>query len=470
MSRTIHNQTAAPELWGHPRGMAYIVFTEAWERFSFYGMQALLVLYLSTHLLPDNRYEHVWGMASLIDITTSIFGELSTHALATQLFGLYVGFIYAAPIIGGWIGDRITGRNHAVLAGALAMTAGHLLMAVEQFTLVAIVLLIIGSGLLKGNLAAQVGALYGPRDSRRDSAYTLYNVSINIGATIAPLVCGTLGELYGWHYGFGAAGIGMVVGLIVYVRGMRYMPVTPDRHDPSTDDADTEGSHAGTWGAVAFIFMVACLFWSVQAQVWNSYPLWLKDRVDRLIGSFEVPVTWFQSLDAFGVLLFSPVVLILWAWQKRRAREPSDRTKVFIGFVVYAAGFLLLGLGEIFSGEGLVAIIAPISLHLVLGLGFLYVGPIFMSILSRIAPPTAVGTVLGTYYLSLFIGGVVSGWLGRFYEPLGPTQFWLLHAAILLAGALVILLGGRVLNGSAARPEIAQTPHHKAAGSQQSQG
>lgn len=440
------NATVGAELWGHPRGMAYIVFTEAWERFSFYGMQALLVLYLSTHLLPDNRYEQVWGMVSLIAATKSVFGELSTHALATQLFGLYVGFVYAAPIFGGWIGDRLTGRNKAVLAGAVAMTAGHLLMALEPFTLVAIILLIIGSGLLKGNLAAQVGALYGAKDTRRDSAYTLYNVSINIGATLAPLVCGTLGELYGWHYGFGMAGVGMVVGLIVYLRGMRYMPVAMPSAAASNQQVDNPQTPVATWRAVGFIFLLACLFWSVQAQVWNSYPLWLKERVARTVGSFEVPVTWFQSLDAFGVLLFSPFVLYLWAWQKRRLREPSDRSKVLIGFLVYAAGFSLLALGELVSVDGSVAIVAPISLHLVLGLGFLYVGPIFMSILSRISPPSAVGTVLGTYYLSLFIGGVVSGWLGRFYEPLGPAQFWLLHVAILAVGALLIMVAGRFLN------------------------
>ena len=440
------NKKPSDTIWGHPRGMIYIVFTEAWERFSFYGMQALLVLYLATYLLVDERYQNVLGMVTLINITEAVFGDLKLQALATQLFGLYVGFIYLAPIVGGWIGDRLMGRKRAVLAGALSMTAGHLLMTVEAMTLIAISFLIVGSGLLKGNLAAQVGTLYAPDDTRRDRAYTLYNVSINIGATLAPLACGTLGELYGWHYGFGAAGIGMLVGLAVYLKGMAHLP------DNTEDSAQTGASDLSkAWMPLLTLFALACLFWSAQAQIWNTYPLWINERVDREVLGFLTPVTWFQSLDAFAVLLFSPVVLALWQWQQNRSLEPMDGTKLAIGFAIYASGFLLLALGEVLSNGDAVSISWPVLLHLVLGIGFVYVGPIFLSMLSRIAPDNAAGTVIGAYYVSLFVGGVVSGWLGRFYDGLNPIGFWVLHASLLVAGVIIVRLTQGMLNRSTAR-------------------
>ncbi|MEM7101116.1 MAG: peptide MFS transporter [Pseudomonadota bacterium] len=437
----------ADVVWGHPRGMIYIIFTEAWERFSFYGMQALLVLYLANHLLVDQRYQAVFGMPTLIEATEAVFGTLAQQALATQLFGLYVGFIYLAPIIGGWIGDRWVGRKRAVLAGALSMSAGHLLMTQEALTLVAIIFLIIGSGLLKGNLAAQVGMLYAPDDSRRDRAYTLYNVSINIGATLAPLACGTLGELYGWHYGFGAAGVGMLVGVVVYLKGMPYLPDDPA--ESSTRDANDGLKTA--WAPLLSLFLLACLFWSAQAQIWNSYPLWISARVDRDVLGFVTPVTWFQSLDSFAVLVFSPIVLILWRWQQQHGREPLDASKLAIGFFIYACGFALLSLGELLSAGNSVLLVWPILLHFVLGAGFVYVGPIFLSMLSRIAPNNAAGTIIGAYYVSLFVGGVTSGWLGRFYEDLGPLGFWLIHAGLLIAGMVIIQSTRDVLNRSTAR-------------------
>ncbi|HKX55023.1 MAG TPA: oligopeptide:H+ symporter, partial [Xanthomonadales bacterium] len=209
---------------GHPKGLGYIVFTEAWERFSFYGMQALLVLYMATYLLHPGKVESVIAFTGLHKVLVAIFGDLSTQALATQMFGIYVGLIYLTPVFGGLLGDRYLGRTRAVLMGAGLMAAGHFLMAIESAFLFALTALILGSGLLKGNLAAQVGGLYDKADQRRDSAFSIYNVAINLGATVAPLVCGTLGELYGWHYGFGLAGFGMLIGTGIYLKGRKYLP------------------------------------------------------------------------------------------------------------------------------------------------------------------------------------------------------------------------------------------------------
>ncbi|HEV3311632.1 MAG TPA: oligopeptide:H+ symporter, partial [Chloroflexota bacterium] len=209
---------------GHPRGLAYIALTEAWERFSFYGMQALLVLYMTGRLLKPGVIEGVAGFISFRTGLELVFGRLSTQALASQIFGLYIGLIYLLPILGGLIGDRLVGRRRAVMMGAVMMAIGHFMMAVEVVFLPALAALIVGCGLLKGNLAAQVGDLYAKDDPRRDRAYTIYVTAINIGAFLAPLVCGTLGEFYGWHYGFGVAGVGMLIGLAIYVAGRRYLP------------------------------------------------------------------------------------------------------------------------------------------------------------------------------------------------------------------------------------------------------
>lgn len=222
---TLERTAGDAVFFGHPKGLAYIVFTEAWERFSFYGMQALLILYMATYLfLPENS-GNVAAFEPFRGLFETIFGPLSVQALASQVFGAYVGLVYFAPVLGGLIGDRMLGRTKAVLLGALLMAAGHFLMAFEASFLLALGTLILGSGLLKGNLAAQVGGLYDKSDKRRDSGYSIYVFSINVGAFIAPLVCGTLGEVYGWHYGFGAAGIGMMIGLAVYLSGRSHLPV-----------------------------------------------------------------------------------------------------------------------------------------------------------------------------------------------------------------------------------------------------
>jgi len=205
--------------FGHPRGLAYIVFTEAWERFSFYGMQALLVLYMAGYLLRPETVGRVVGFTGFKAAIESVLGSLSSQAFASQVFGLYVGLVFFVPVLGGLIGDRLIGRRKAVIGGALLMALGHFLMAFEAAFLFALLALILGSGLLKGNLAAQVGGLYAKSDPRRDHAFSIYCLGINLGAFVAPLVCGTIGELYGWHYGFALAGFGMLIGLAVYLGG-----------------------------------------------------------------------------------------------------------------------------------------------------------------------------------------------------------------------------------------------------------
>lgn len=440
MNTTDLDRGHSSDVLGHPRGLAYIFFTEAWERFSFYGMQALLMLYMTGHLLQAGTVENVAGFAGLKVLLESVFGQMSPQALASQIFGLYVALIYLTPIAGGLIGDRLTGRTRAVLAGAVLMATGHFMMAFEAAFLPALLALILGSGLLKGNLAAQVGQLYAKDDRRRESGYTAYVTAINIGAFVSPLVCGSLGELYGWHYGFGAAGVGMLIGIVIYLRGRRYLPA--DSHERRTGQrVALAPGDARVIVALLVLLLISSTFWIVQVQIWNIYPLWLRDYVDRTLPfNFAIPVTWFQSLDALTVLLLAPVTILFWRRQAKRNTEPGDLVKIALGCGFFGASCVLLSIGHALAVDGRVLVLWPIVFHFIVALGYLYAAPIALSLVSRAAPASVNSMMVGSYYLGIFIGGIVSGWLGRFYEPLQPVAFWLLHALIGIAGGAVILL------------------------------
>ena len=219
--------------FGHPRGLAYLAFTQVWERFSFFGMQALLTLYMVNQLLLPGHVEHVLGFAAFRSVLEAIFGPMTRLAFASQIFGLYVGFVNLTPLLGAWFGDRVLGQRRTSILGLVLMSAGHLLMASGGAFLLALLLLLFGAGCVRGNLYTQVGNLYPAGDSRQSRAFGIYLIALNVGALFAPLVCGTLGEVYGWHYGFGVAGLGMLVGLGIYIAGQRYLPPDRTRRDGS---------------------------------------------------------------------------------------------------------------------------------------------------------------------------------------------------------------------------------------------
>jgi POT family proton-dependent oligopeptide transporter len=211
---------------GHPKGLGYLAFTEGCERFSYYSMQTLLVLYMVKYLLLPGHVEHVAGLAWL---NATFFPGLTGQPLASAIFGTYTSLVYATPILGGIIADKLFGRKATLIAGGIAMAIGHFLMAFESSFLVALLALVIGVGLFKGNIASQVGALYGPNDLRRAMAFQIFYIAINVSVIAAPLVSGTLGEKVGWHWGFGAAGVVMVAGLIIYLSGSRWLPADDSR-------------------------------------------------------------------------------------------------------------------------------------------------------------------------------------------------------------------------------------------------
>jgi POT family proton-dependent oligopeptide transporter len=438
---------AARDLMGHPRGLYFLSFTEVWERFSFYGMQALLVLYMVDQALRPGHIEAIAGMSAFRAGIESVFGPLSIQALSSQIFGLYTGFVYFTPLIGGWIGDQVLGQKRTVILGAVLMALGHLLMAFEVSFLIALLVLILGSGCLKGNISAQVGALYDKTDPRKTRAFSLFNLAINIGAFIAPLVCGTVGELYGWHYGFGLAAAGMVLGLLTYLAGGRYLPadtLEPAGAAPRPSLAPGDGKII--WALVAML-VLGTFFAIAYAQEFNVMTLWYRDTTDRHILGFETPVTWLPALDGLFIVAFTPLAIRLWRNQAERGTEPSDLAKIGWGSLMGTAGLLCLVIASlIFAGGGKPSLLWSVACFALCGLGFIYTWPTTLAICSRAAPAAIGGVVMGLAFLTAFVSNYLCGWLGGYYEKMSPASFWGLHAAISLAGAIGVLVFYRPLN------------------------
>ncbi len=446
--------TGDRDIFGHPRGLVVLAGTELWERISFHGMQALLVLYMVGQLLLPGHVEHIVGFARFRDVIESVTGPLSSQALASQIFGLYVGLIYLTPIFGGLLGDRVLGRRRTVALGALLMTAGHFCMAFEQPFLLALLLLILGAGCLRGNLISQVGNLYSKDDSRRAAAFQIYYIMLNTGAFVAPLITGTLAQNYGWHYGFGFAGIGMLAGLIIYLTGQRHVP--PDLPRGAAVARTRLG--AGERRVVLFLILplpLLALFWIAQAQVWNTYNLWVRDHVDLMIAGWKMPVPWLQAVDSLAVIVMVPPVLLLWRWQRRRSGEPDDFGKIGIGCLIFGAGMAwLAAAGVVANAAGQVPLAWALGFHVLSNVGYIYFAPIVIAMFARTAPASVNSMMVGVYYLAMFAGSIISGRLGGLYEQLPPARFWLLHAAIVGTGGLLLLLFARRLRRELTPPQV----------------
>ena len=304
--------SASAGIGGHPKGLYYLAFTEAWERFSYYGMTALLVLYMVNELLLPGHVENIVGFAGFRAAVESLFGPLSTQALASQIFGLYAGFVYLTPLFGGWIADRWIGQRNAVVIGALCMSGGHLAMAFEQSFLLALVLLVVGSGFLKGNISAQVGALY-PRDEEalRTRGFAIFSVAINVGAVTGPLLTGLLAKVYGWHYGFGMAAIFMLAGLATYLVGYRHLPARVERRTFERDRLTA--ADRGVILALVAVMLISIFQSVAYYQLANVLPVWIQAQVALEVGSFTIPVPWYQSIDPLFSILGVP--LLFWIWR-----------------------------------------------------------------------------------------------------------------------------------------------------------
>jgi POT family proton-dependent oligopeptide transporter len=443
--------------FGHPRGLLFIGATEVWDRISFHGMQALLVLYMVEQLFLPDHAEHIVGFAGVRSAVEWVTGPLSVQALATQIFGLYVGLVYFTPVLGGLLGDRVLGRKSTVTLGAVLMTAGHFCMAFDQSFFLALLLLILGAGCLRGNLAPQLGELYAKEDRRRAVAFQMYGAAVNLGAFIAPIVTGFLGQNYGWHFAFGFAGVGMLVGLIVYLSGRRYLPPERARGQRQVFPPLTTEEKRIIVYLIA-LMLGTSLFWIAQSQIWNTYNIWVRDHVDLRFGHWTMPVPWLQSLDGLAPFVCLPPMLMFWRWQAARGREPNEFAKMAIGCFVFGASTMLLAVANFFpDANGKASLLWSVAFHLGSNFGWLYFSPLATALYSRAAPKSVNATLVGVNYLSVFVGSVVSGRLGGLYEKLSAAQFWTLHAAVVCVGGLVILT-----IGSSMRPVLTAAERNQA--------
>ena len=430
---------------GHPKGLFYLAFTEAWERFSFYGMTALLALYMVNQLLLPGHVEHISGFPEFRAAIESLVGPLSTQALASQIFGLYSGFVYFTPLLGGMIADRWIGQRNAVVIGALSMSAGHIAMAFDQSFLVALLLLVVGSGFLKGNISAQVGALYPREDeARRTHGFVIFSMGVSFGAVAGPLLCGLLAQVYGWHYGFGVAAVFMLLGLGTYLYGYRYLPARVERRSfegSRLTAADRRIVYALL--AVMFITIFQSIAWF---QLFNVNPVWIQQHVAPDVFGFRIPIPWYQAISSAFSILGVPLLLWIWRHQALRRREPDELAKIGIGAWITAASNLILVAAISASGGAPVHPIWPLLYCAGVGFSSLYYWPTLLALVSRAAPAKVNATLMGFAFMSLFIANNLIGWIGGFYEKMRPVDFWAMHAAIAAGGGVLVQLFGRRLS------------------------
>ena len=437
--------TKAQTIGGHPRGLYYLAFTELWERFSYYGMTALLTLYMVKQLLLPGHAENVLGLDGLRHLF-EFRGPMSNLAFASLIYGWYGGLVYFTPILGGLIADRLLGAKRTVVLGALLMSAGHLAMSFDVSFLIALLLLILGSGCLKGNISAQVGTLYPQAAaSLRDRGFTIFSTGINIGAVIGPLATVTVAEIYGWHAGFALAAGLMLLALVVYLAGQRYLPDQAVVRSSAEAVALTTAEKRRSWALVAIIALVVPVS-ITYPMIWSIGIVWIDAQVGLGTSLGAVPAGWFNSLDSLGSIIAAAPLVALWAGQARRQAEPDSLTKIAIGSLIMALSILLLAAGSLLPGtDGKVSVWWAILAYLGCGLAFMWYWPVTLSMIAALAPSRIRSTLMGGAFVTNFLGTVIMGWVGSFYDQLTPATFWTLDASIAIVGALLIMLARRPL-------------------------
>ena len=440
-------------IYGHPRGLAYLAFTEMWERFSYYGMTALLTLYMVKQLLLPGHVENVLGLDALRTLF-EFRGPMSDLAFASLIYGWYGGLVYFTPILGGLIADRWLGAKRTVVIGALLMSAGHLAMSFDASFLIALAMLILGSGCLKGNISAQVGTLYPQAaESLRERGFTIFSTGINIGAVMGPLATVSVATLYGWHAGFALAAGLMLLALLIYLAGQRHLPEQPVvRSKGGVKVALTDGEKRITRALVAVIALTIPVS-IAYPMIWSLGIVWIDAEVHLATGLGLVPAGWFNSLDSLGSILAAAPLVALWAAQARRKAEPASLTKLAIGSAIMALSLLLLCAGSLLPGaDGKVSVWWAIACFLGAGMAFMWYWPVTLAIVSALAPAPVKSTMMGGAFIALFLGTVIMGWVGSFYDQMTPAAFWALDASIAFAGALLIFAVRRPLSRALAVP------------------
>jgi proton-dependent oligopeptide transporter, POT family len=400
--------------FGQPRGLTILFLTNMWELFSYYGMRTLLVYYMTKQLL-------------------------FAQEKASFIYGTYTAMAYFTPIIGGAIADRWLGKRNAVILGGTIMAFGHFVMAFEPMFYVALATIALGNGLFLPSLPSQINDLYAADDPRRGRAYNVYYVGLNIGGFLAPLVCGTLGELYGWHYGFGAAGIGMFLGLMIYVFGRQYLPPEPSRLAvlPAASSTRTTSSYT-VWWLLLGVGIAATIFRGAYEQVGNTLPLLIDTGVDRVVAGFTIPMTWFQSLNPLLVISMTPLLLLHWRRRADAGRDTSPASRMAIGALIVAAAYVLLAALSAWSGDARIGWGWLVLFFVVLTLGELYILPTGLGLFAKLAPPRLGATTVASWFLAVFSGSLLAGLVGTLWSKTSHAGFFLLLAGLAVVAAILL--------------------------------
>lgn len=442
---------------GHPKGLGYLSAVEWCERFSYYSMQNLLVLYMVNYLLPE-RFNDVLGLGWLQQVR---YGGAEGQPLASAIFGDYTSLVYLTPIIGGLLADRWLGRRATLIAGGVVMALGHFLMAFEGSFLFALLTLIIGVGLFKGNIASQVGELYKEGDLRRAMAFQIFYIAIQVSVIVAPFVTGTLGEKVGWHYGFGTAGIVMVLGVITYLAAGPWLP--PDNRPQKMAGAPPRAKLTGNdWVRIAAVLVlvpIMAVSLLTNQEIFNAYLVWADEQFQLTFFGFRVPTTWMTAIDA--ALSFSMLLAVVAFWKWRSAKtgtEPDELGKMIIGSVFNIAGGLCLVIAAATQGSDKVGLFWPVMFHLFNSIGFAHILPVSLALFTRLAPKQINATIVGIYYLAFFLANQIVGHVGGWYSTWDTVSFWLFHVASAAVGlvafaAFKLLLAKRMFGDG--KPEDA---------------
>ena len=493
----INGASSDRSFFGHPRGLSTLFFTEMWERFSYYGLRPLLVLFMTAALM-DGGFGFERGQASAI-------------------VGIYAACVYLASLPGGWIADRLIGLRRAILIGAVLISLGHISVGLSSFLgtrvpfFLGLVLIVLGTGLLKPNISAIVGDLYPEGGARRDAGFSIFYMGINIGAFFGQLITGILGESVGWHYGFGAAGVGMLLGLTIFVtrssKTLGTLGLAPAKHpDPAVQAKQEQRGKLGVGiglgllllvivlsatgaitlnpqaiaaqmtnvlvgtavvyflylfiagglntdekkrvGVIFVLFVFAAIFWSAFEQAPTSLNLFARDFTDRTVGGFEVPATWFQSVNSFFVILLAPFFAVLWIALGKRGKDPSSPIKFAFGLFFAGLGFLMMivAANEVVASGG-TARVSPwwlVGSYFLQTVGELALSPVGLSSMTKLAPRKFAGQMMGIWFLAASVGNLIGGRVGGHVDPEKleemPILFTRTAWSLLIAAAILALL------------------------------
>ncbi|MEW5248158.1 peptide MFS transporter [Microbulbifer sp. 2201CG32-9] len=468
--------------FGHPKGLSTLFFTEMWERMSYYGMRVLLVLFMTASLQEE--------------------GLAFTVAAATAIYGLYTGAVYFLGLPGGWIADRLLGGQRTVWYGGIIIMCGHIVLAIpsDHTFFIGLILVASGTGLLKPNISALVGHLYQPEDVRRDSGYALYYMGINIGSTLGYIICGYFGEKVGWHWGFGAAAVGMAIGLVQYRLTIGNLgdaslkpenPLSPQKAklawrtigavlvavalitgltmqgvitiDPVTAAqyvavvftltflayyafiyfaGQLSGAEKKKLWALFLVCVASTCFWSGFEQAGSSLNLFGRDYTDRVIGAFEIPASWLQFVNPMFIILLSPFFAALWINLGKRMMDPSYGMKCAIGLVIMGSGFVVMFFAAQYAAQGLK--VAPywlITTYFLHTVGELCLSPVALSAVSKLSPRRFAGQMMGVFVLTYSIGNIFSGLLAGHFDPNNISELpnLYLQISLFIIGTGIIL-------------------------------